>query len=370
MEAKGIRKEAYVCDKYVAGKSTDEVMADYGLKSVVKLGSNENMYAPYPEALKAMQSELNRINIYPEKNYVKLKELIAEDYGVTSYWVSLGHGAGNVLDEVAKTLLEDGDEIITGQQSYLLYQQISKIMGGKVITVPLNDQYTIETDKIIAEFNEHTKIVWLCNPNNPTGSIIDKTTFEKLVNALPERAWLVVDEAYADFADQEVLPNVIDYIKAGKQVILIRTFSKYQGLAGARIGCLVANPEFVNWYDTVSEPFNANRMGLAAAVALMEPKGKAECKKYGDLIVKDRAWLNEELTKLGCVCSPSQANFVFFSTPYLASDVAELLLQKGVIVRPCGGWGYDKHIRVSVGTHEQNEIFLEKLKEALEELAK
>lgn len=120
MEAKGIRKEAYVCDKYVAGKSTDEVMADYGLKSVVKLGSNENMYAPYPEALKAMQSELNRINIYPEKNYVKLKELIAEDYGVTSDWVSLGHGAGNVLDEVAKTLLEDGDEIITGQQSYLL----------------------------------------------------------------------------------------------------------------------------------------------------------------------------------------------------------------------------------------------------------
>lgn len=103
MEAKGIRKEAYVCDKYVAGKSTDEVMADYGLKSVVKLGSNENMYAPYPEALKAMQSELNRINIYPEKNYVKLKELIAEDYGVTSDWVSLGHGAGNVLDEVAKT---------------------------------------------------------------------------------------------------------------------------------------------------------------------------------------------------------------------------------------------------------------------------
>lgn len=370
MEVKGIRKEAFVCDKYVAGKSTDEVMEDYGLTSVVKLGSNENMYAPYQIAIDAMKSELDRINIYPEKNYVRLKELIAEDYGVTSDWVSLGHGAGNVLDEVAKTLLEDGDEIVTGQQSYLLYQQISKIMGGQVVTVPLNENFTIETKEIISKFNEHTKIVWLCNPNNPTGSVIDKATFQELVDALPERAWLVVDEAYADFADQDALPNTIDYIKEGKQVILIRTFSKYQGIAGARIGCLIANPDFVNWYDTVSEPFNANRMGLAAAVALMSPEGKKECRKYGDLMVADRKWLNEELTKLGCDCFDSQANFVFFSTPYDASEVAELLLRKGVIVRPCGGWGYTKHIRVSVGTHEQNEIFLEKFKETLEELSK
>ena len=160
------------------------------------------------------------------------------------------------------------------------------------------------------------------------------------------------------------------YIKAGKQVINIRTFSKYYGLAGGRIGYLVANPEFVNWYDTVSEPFNANRIGLAGAVALMSEEGQAECKKYGDKMIADREMLNEELTKLGCECFPSQANFVFFSTPYDAGEIAEMLLKVGVIVRPCGGWGYNRHLRVSIGTTEQNKIFLEEFKKVLETLSK
>lgn len=361
---KGIRKEAYDCEKYVSGKSMDEVMAEYGLSSVIKLGSNENQYGPYETAYKAMQAEVGRINIYPEKNYIRLKELVGERLGVTGDWVSLGHGAGNVLDSVAKTLLEDGDEVIVPQQSYRLYREISKIMGAKVVEVPLNDAYTIDLEDFKKALTPKTKIVWICNPNNPTGSIIEKESFASFIDAMPEDCWMVLDEAYAEFCDPDLLPDVMKFIKEGKNVIDIHTFSKYYGLAGGRIGYLVASPEFVNWYDTVSEPFNANRIGLAGAVALME--NREECKKYGNLMIKDREWLNEELTKLGCRCYPSYANFVFFETPYPAADVAEQLLQKGIIVRPCGGWGYDKHLRVSIGTTEQNKQFLRGIQEVFD----
>lgn len=359
----GIRKEAFACEKYVSGKSMDQVMADYGLSSVIKLGSNENLYGPYDAAVRAMQEEVGRINIYPEKNYIKLKELVGAAWGVDGTWVSLGHGAGNVLDSVAKTLLEDGDEVIVPKQSYRLYREISKIMGASVVEVPLDENYTIDLDDFRKAITEKTKIVWICNPNNPTGSVIDKDKMDDFVASLPENCWLVMDEAYAEFCDPALLPDTMKYIKAGKNVINIHTFSKYYGLAGGRVGYLVANPEFVNWYDTVSEPFNANRIGLAGAVALLEHMD--ECKKYGDLMIRDRQWLNEQLTEMGCKVFPSQANFVFFETPYDAAELGEKLLRKGIIVRPCGGWGYDRHLRVSIGTTEQNKQFLAALKEAM-----
>lgn len=363
---KGIRKEAFDCEKYVSGKSMDEVMRDYGLDSVIKLGSNENQYGPYETAYKAMQEEVGLINIYPERNYIRLKELVGESLGLNGEWVSLGHGAGNVLDSVAKTLLEDGDEVIVPQQSYRLYREISKIMGAKVVEVPLNKNYTIDLADFKKALTEKTKIVWICNPNNPTGTVIDKDTFDDFVDAMPENCWLVLDQAYAEFCDPALLPDVMKYIKEGKNVIDIHTFSKYYGLAGGRIGYLVANPEFVNWYDTVSEPFNANRIGLAGAVALLEHP--EECKKYGDIMIHDREWMNDELEKMGCKTYPSQANFVFFSTPYSAAEIGEQLLRRGVIVRPCGGWGYDKHIRVSIGTTEQNQTFLKEIKEVLDSM--
>lgn len=365
---KGIRKQAYECEKYVSGKSMDEVMREYGLESVIKLGSNENQYGPYEAAQKAMAEEIGLINIYPERNYILLKELLAEKFGVKSDWISLGHGAGNVLDSVAKTLLEDGDEVIVPQQSYRLYREISKIMGAKVVEVSLTDKYEIDLKDFADALTEKTKIVWLCNPNNPTGSVVPKEKMDWFVEQLPENCWLVVDEAYAEFADQELLPDTVRYIKEGKNVIGIRTFSKYYGLAGGRIGYLIANPEFVNWYDTVSEPFNANRMGLAGAAALLE-KGQEDCVKYGEIMKKDREMMNKKLTEMGCDCYPSQANFVFFSSPYNADEVSEILLKKGIIVRPCGGWGYEKHIRISIGTTEQNEEVLKELEVAFKTLS-
>ena len=185
---------------------------------------------------------------------------------------------------------------------------------------------------------------------------------------MPEQCWLVLDEAYAEFADEGALPDVVSYVKAGKQVIDIRTFSKYYGLAGQRIGYLIADSEFVNWYDTVSEPFNANRLGLAAACALLE-KDTAECERCKALMVADRERMNGELAAMGCVPVHSNANFLFFDMPYAATDVAERLLRRGVIVRPCAGWGYPHHMRVSIGTTAQNDEFLTQIRAVFDELA-
>lgn len=364
----GIRKAAFSCSKYVSGKSMDEVMREYGLDSVVKLGSNENMYGPFPHALEAMRDEVAMINIYPERNYIKLKELLADRFGLEdASWVSLGHGAGNVLDSIAKTLLEDGDEVIIPQQSYRLYPEISKIMGAKVVEVPLDEHYRISLQDFAKALTPRTKIVWLCNPNNPTGTVVNREDFAWFIDQMPTDCWLVVDEAYAEFADQNLLPDVVSFIREGRQVIDVRTFSKYYGLAGGRIGYLLADPEFVNWYDTVSEPFNSNRTGLAGAVALLE-HDLPECQRCCDLMKADRTRLNQELTAIGCDCIDSQANFLFFSTPFDANELAERLLRRGVIVRPCAGWRYDKHLRVSIGTTEQNDEFLRQFKAVYSEM--
>lgn len=366
---KGIRKEAYNCEAYVSGKSMDDVMEEYGLTQVMKLGSNENPYGPYEKCKEAMAAEIGKINVYPEKNYIKLKKLLGEKFGVDSDCVSLGHGAGNVLDEIAKTFLEEGDEVIVPQQSYRLYREISKIMGAKVIEVSLDENYTINLDDFKAAITPKTKLIWVCNPNNPTGSVIPKENFDAFIYALPEQTWLVVDEAYAEFADQEMLPDLVKHINANKNVIIVRTFSKYYGIAGARMGYLISSPEVITMYDTVSEPFNANRVALAGAVELVENEQET-CKKYADIMIHDREMMNKELEKMGCTPYTSHANFIFFRTPFEASVIGELLLRKGLIVRPCSGWGYHNHLRVSIGTTEQNQVFLKEMKEILSSLKK
>lgn len=381
---KGIRREAYDCDAYVSGRSMDEVKEAYGLSQVIKLSSNENPYAPFEKCREAMISEINRINIYPEKNFKKLKMLLGEKFGVSKDYISLGHGAGSVLEEIAKTFLEEGDEVIVPKQSYRLYREISKIMGAKVIEISLDESYSINPEDFIAAITPRTKLIWICNPNNPTGTVIQREKFENLVESLPEHTWMVVDEAYAEFADWEELPDIISYIRNRKNVISVRTFSKYYGLAGARLGYLIAHPEVIRMYDTVSEPFNANRIALAGAVTLIEHEDDI-CRKYGDLLIQDRELLNKELIKMGCIPTRSGGNFVFFrirdddvcqnancqdaicqnAVQRDAMAISNVLMHRGVIVRPCNGWGYPQHLRVSVGTTEQNQTFLRELETAL-----
>ena len=359
-----VRKEVNDVQAYVPGKSIEEVKEKYGIESVIKLNSNENPYGPYKAALNVMIQEVRRMNIYPEKNFIKLKNILGDKYGLTEDNIGIGHGAGGIIETVAKTFLEEGDEVIVPTESYRLYREVSKIMGAKVIEVPLDDSYTIDLDKINKAITDKTKLIWICNPNNPTATMVDKKKLESLIYSLPEKTWIVLDEAYYEFADEDKRIDGIKYIKEGKNLMCIRTFSKYYGLAGGRIGYLIADSEIIQYYDRVSEPFNANRTGLAGAVATIE-LCQNDYIKYGEIIIKDREILNSELKKLGCETHKSYANFIFFSTEYEADDIAEQLLNKGIIVRSCSEWGYSKSIRVTIGTKEENNKFFKSLKEIL-----
>ena len=354
MEVKGIRHEAFDCEKYVSGKSMEDVMADYGLTSVVKLGSNENMYGPYDVALNAMGEEVKKLNIYPEKNYIKLKKVVGEKFGVDGDWVSLGHGAGNVLDEVAKTLLEDGDEVLVPQQSYRLYREISKIMGAKVIEVPLNDNYTMELKDFKEKLTDKTKIVWICNPNNPTGSVLTKEEVRKIVKSTD--ALIALDEAYMEFGDESLIDEVMDY----DNLLIVKTVSKAFSLAGIRMGYIVANEDIITSIEKVRAPYNLN--SLSTYIATEALRQKERMFDYVKNIKEEREKIYKALVNLGVKAYKSSANFVFFKSDI--DNLQKKLVDKDVLIRKFSG-KLDGYYRVSVGTKEQNEELLKAFKEVM-----
>ncbi len=363
----GIRKAALTVAAYVPGKTTDAVIEEYGLTDVVKLGSNENNYGPFPKAMEAMTQELKRLHVYPEKNFVRLKNLLGAKVGLDGTYIGLGHGAGGVLETIARTFLEAGDEVIIPGQTYGLYKEISKVMGAEIVWSPLKD-YALDIEDITAKVTPRTKLLWLCNPNNPTGTVFSAQKLIPLLDALPPHAWVVLDEAYREYADASLLPDTEELVRAGRRVLGVRTFSKYYGLAGGRIGYLVAAPEVITWYDTVSEPFNANRIGLAGAVATLTGDTE-ELERCRWAMMRDRDEMAKNLRALGCQPVATHTNFLFFETPYPCAVVNELLLRRGVIARPCAGWGLPRHMRVSIGTTRENRAFLNAMEGVMTECA-
>ncbi len=362
-----IRKEVNNVNKYVAGKTTDEVMQDYGLTEIVKLGSNENNYAPFEGCKKVMLTEMDRVHIYPEKNFVYLKKILGQQFSLTEDNVCLGHGAGNLIETVAKTFVEPGDEVIVTKEAYHLYKEASKIMGGVVKFNSVDKDFVIDLDEILKMITQKTKIIWLCNPNNPTGTMFSKEKFDEFMNAVPKHLVVVLDEAYVEYADKDKTPDILKYINNGSNLIVIRTFSKYFGIAGQRLGFLLANKETCNIIDTVSMPFCANRMGLAMAVACLED-ANAEVTEKNNMLVADRLRLEDELSKLGCDVVKSQANFILFKVPCDGDAVNEKLLHRGVIIRPAKGWGFKDYLRVTIGTTKECDIFLKELSSIISEL--
>lgn len=368
MSLPGVRKAVSTVHPYVGGKTVEEVRRELGLDRVVKLGSNENPYGPYPGAMAAMRDALGRINSYPEATFVELKGVIAEVYGLQARNIAIAHGAGGMLETLARTFLEGGDEVVVPRQTYGLYREISRLMGAEVKEFDLDEAFSIDVDRALSLIGEKTKLFWLCNPNNPTGTLFDTSRFNEILDAMPATGWVVLDEAYAEFAAPSLLPDGLGAMAEGRRVIMVRTFSKAYGLAGARLGYAIAAPDMIRIIDTVAEPFNANRVGIEGARATLEE----DAEPYTDgleAILTERGRLERKIAELDCEVVPTQTNFLFFALPRNlgvdAASMAQALLERGVIVRPAGGWGFPRHLRVTVGTPEENDFFLEQFKEAL-----
>ncbi|MBN1333728.1 MAG: histidinol-phosphate transaminase [Synergistales bacterium] len=369
MSLKGIRKAVLQVDPYVPGKTTEEVMCEKGLKNVIKLGSNENPYGPFLNALKAMTEELSRINSYPDVSFKEIKRAIAELSGLEPENVCISHGAEGMLQTIGKTFLEPGDEVILPSSTYGLYREISKLMGAKVVEVPMKEEYYIDLHGCLRSLSERTKLIWLNNPNNPTGTVFDRKDLQELLRRMPSHSWVILDEAYGEFTDPSDLPDTGSFIRDGKNVISVRTFSKAFGLAGARIGYCLCSDEMSVLIDTVSEPFNANRIGIAGAMATLKDDSK-EYLHALSCIRKERERLLKEFAGLGLMPVRSHTNFVFVETGFNGDMISERMLDKGVIVRSCTGWNYPSSLRITVGTPRENEIMLLALSETLEDLRK
>ncbi len=343
---------------YVPGKPTEEVKREYGLDTVIKMASNENPLGVSPKAVAAMKAEAENCFMYPEGSSRVLREKLAQGFGVDPSMVILGNGADHILTMLAQAFVNEGEECIMGDPSFAAYATNTTIMGGKSIKVPLKDM-TFDLDAMAAHFSPKTKLIFICNPNNPTGTIVGKAAVDAFLAKVPEKAVVVFDEAYAEFVSDPAYPNTLDYIKAGKNVILTRTFSKLYGLAGTRVGYAVAPPHLMDVLSRVALPFPVNRLAQAGALAAMDDKEFVEktLKTNND----GRAYLYEEFTKLGMEYAPSHTNFIFVNIHMDCQKVFQELLKVGVVVRPGHLWGFPQHLRVSIGTMEENKTFIQEL---------
>ena len=352
----GIRAAIKGVTAYQPGTFIEEVQGDLKMSQIIKIASNENPYGPYPESIKKMTQEIEKLNQYPDSNFKTLRQTLGRVHGISPESICLSHGAEGMLQTIGKCFLQEGDEVIVPTATYTLYKEISKVMGARVIEVPM-DRKAVDLLAIKKKVGPKTKLIWLANPNNPTGSLINKTTLNQLLDDLPAHAWVILDEAYAEFADAAMLPDRVALIEEGRRIISVRTFSKAYGLAGARLGYAIAAPPVITVINTVSEPFNANRIAIAGALGAINGDGD-HFQKALALMIQDRENTQKRLKGLGLRVIPSQTNFIMFETPIPAQDIFNALLKKGVIVRPCDAWGYPHMVRVSIGTTEQMDIFI------------
>jgi histidinol-phosphate aminotransferase len=355
---KGIPK----IESYVPGKSIEEVQKEFGVKRWVKLASNENLLGPSPKAIAAIRKELPSIYLYPEGPCTVLRKALAEKLGISEKRVVISNGADNLILMIANAFLNEGDEVMMADPTFSVYTNVTQIMGGKPIKVKLKD-YVHDLESMVKKVNRKTKLVFICNPNNPTGTTVSLEAFNHFLSELPKRVIVVLDEAYGDFAEDAFYPNGLDYVKKGKQLIVLRTFSKLYGLAGLRIGYALGRDDLVDCLYQVRDPFPVHRLAQAAAVAALNDEDHAI--RSIQLVYEGKRYLYKELDRMGLSYVASQANFIFIDFERDSGEMFQALLNEGIIIRPGKVWGYPTFARVTIGRTEDNRRFIKALKKVL-----
>lgn len=348
---------------YVPGKSIEAVKKELNLKEVLRLASNENQLGPSPKSVDAMHHAMQDVHLYPDAAATELREKLASLYGVQTDQVITGNGADNVISFVISAYVNEGDEVLYCSPTFPAYRSSTLLMGGKPVEVPLTEEYAYDLDALKANITDKTKLIFICNPNNPTGTIVDSNALEKFIADVPEHVTVILDEAYIEYVQEKNYETGIEFFKKGYPVITVRTFSKFYGLAGLRIGYAIASEEILEPMLRLREPFAVNRPAIAAAVATLDDKEYTE--RHFKMNEEGKGFLKDELESLGFVIYPSSTNFLFVNVKRDGKKLFDELLQKGIIVRPCSGWGYDEYVRISIGTKEQNELLIETLKTIL-----
>lgn len=348
---------------YTPGKPIGEVERELGITGAVKLASNENPLGPSPLALRALREALPESHRYPDGGGYHLKQGLARHLGLTSGHLVLGNGCNELLELMARCFLLPGDEVVIADPAFAIYGMLAHLQGCTTVRVPLK-AWTHDLEAMAKAVTPKTKMVFLGNPNNPTGTAVRPTELTAFMDVLPADVIVVIDEAYIEYVPQEMVPDSLGYVRQGRWVIVLRTFSKIYGLAGLRIGYGMAPPSMVELLERVRAPFNVNALAQRAALAALDDQAHLSSSRQVNELGK--AYLSGELTCLGLEYPPSVANFLLVDLKQDGRAVADALLRMGVIVRPLGGAHLKTHIRVTIGTPPENERFIDALKAVLQ----
>ena len=344
-------------EPYQPGKPAEELERELGISGSVKLASNESLLGPSPKAVAALRKAIGSIHRYPDGASFALRRKLAARLEVSEEQLVFGAGADEILELLAKVLLGPGDECLFAWPSFAMYPIVVQGMGATSVRVPLDADLTHDLSAMAAAVSARTKLVFLCNPNNPTGTSVGVEAFDAFLGGLPEDLVVAVDEAYVDFARRRDFPDALAWVRRRPLTVVMRTFSKIFGLAGLRIGYAVADPGLAGYLQRARHPFNVNRLAeVAATAALDDGEHVARLTRLNGEGVD---YLSRELRALGIEVWPTDANFVLARA---GPGAYEALLQEGVIVRPLAGFGMPDHIRISVGLPEENERLVKTLR--------
>lgn len=352
---------------YVPGKPIEEVQREYGLTDVIKLASNENPLGPSPKAVDAIKNSLVDVNLYPDGSCYQLRQELAAFHQLDADCFIVGNGSDEVLKLLAETFISEGDEGIMADPSFSEYDFAVTLMGGKIVKVPVDENFALDLNKMAEAINDRTKLVFLCNPNNPTGTIVSGKEIEAFLDKVPEGVVVVFDEAYYEYVEDPSYCSGLDFLKEGrKNIIVLRTFSKIYGLSGLRVGYGMAQPELIQWVNRAREPFNVNSLAqLGARAALKDVEFVDKSRRFNN---EGKEYIYREFQARGIKYIPTHSNFIFADVGVDSKALFESMLKKGVIIRTGDIFGYPTFIRVTIGTPEENKRFIAVLDESLKEL--
>src|SRR6266487_2523380 len=346
---------------YEPGKPVEETASELGVHpdAIIKLASNENPLGPSPKAIDAMRAALENAQLYPDGGSFYLREALAARLGFTPENIILGNGSNEVIEFLGHAFLHRGDDVITSQYAFIGYKLVATLFGARTIETPSPD-YEQDLEAILDAITPKTRVIFIANPNNPTGALISQGKIDKFMSRLPENIIVVFDEAYFEFLDSP--PDTLQYVREGRNIVVLRTFSKIHGLAGLRIGYGIARADLINVLQKTRQPFNVNVIAHAGALAaLADDAHQRETKRVVDA---GRAYLQAQFAEMKFKFVPGAANFVMVNVGNGAATFKELLARK-IIVRPLKGYKLPEWVRISVGTMEQNRKCIAALKEIL-----
>jgi histidinol-phosphate aminotransferase len=343
---------------YPPGKPIEELERELGIQGSIKLASNENPLGPSPKAVAAMQAALAGLHRYPDGSGYYLRNKLAAKFGFPADWFMLGTGSNEIIELLLRTFLGAGEEVLTSKTSFAVYAIITQAVGGKITEVPMQN-LRFDLAAIAAAITPRTKLIFLTNPNNPTGTYYTQAEFDAFLTKVPPDCLVAVDEAYFEFVGAADFPNGLDYVREHENVIVLRTFSKIYGLAGVRLGFGVAHPRIVDFVNRVRQPFNVNLLAQVAGVAALDDDEFV--KRSQDSNRAGLAYLYAELTRLGYEYVPTVTNFFLIRGKAPGRKIYDGLLRLGVIVRPLENYGLPAYFRVTVGTPAENERFIRAL---------